>query len=433
MPNPSSRALGKYEKYFRGIYTSLFATIMALIFGRLYYSSVVILFSEVDWYLLKFHDKLIFNLLGLSIVLFATLMIFYYFDNLDLLNKKAYLEEKTHRPLITRGEYLTGFLINILFASPVFYLPVHYFMVSIGATSPMLSHALALLTMALMRLIQLGSLRMKWQDEIDHPLFVEKPMFKSSGDVDSFKPFHLFTKPIIFVILYSLCYAVALKYVIAMIFSIYLIVTSLWSSLIVMIVVPIAIFFSLRVISMFRRRRRLIKKLNELKRQKYATVKYRGSKYLSSLFHFLKLEVEIITASGEKYNCRVVTSGRVNAPMYFSTENYYTEHGLHLRGGGLLSQMGSSPFVAVVDISKWGGNSNPTNLVLGFRRQRDLVFPDKEGKKALIVNPTPTSCFSLYGTVANTIDTGEDMGKYTIYTATGIYNTIVRNEDKEKY
>lgn len=433
MPNSNSRAIGKYEKYFRNVYTSLFATIMALIFARLYFSSVISLFAEVDWYLLKFHDKLIFNLLGLSIVLFATLMIFYYFDNLDLLNKKAYLEEKTPRPLIAKGEYLVGFAINILFASPILYSPIHYFMVSIGAPSPWLSRILAILAMALMRLIQLGSLRVKWQDEIDHPLFVEKPMFKSSGDIDSFKPFHLFTKPIIYVILYSLCYAVASKYVIAIIFSIYLTVTSLWDSLVVIIFIPIAIFFSLRLLSMFRRRHRLIRKLNALKRQKYATVKYHGSKYLSSLFHFLKLEIEITTASGEKYNCRVVTSGRVNAPMYFSTDKYYTEHGFHLRGGGLLSHMGSSPFVAVVDISKWGGNSNPTNLILGFRRQRDLAFPDKEGKKALIVNPTPTSCFSLYGTVANTIDTGENMGEYTIYTATGIYNTIVRNEDKEKY
>lgn len=433
MQSPSKKQIASYEKHFRNVYTSLFATVMAMIFGNLYLYSKIFLEKNTEILFTKFHDKLFFNLLGLAIVLFAVIMIFYYFDNLDLLNKKAYLEDKKKRPLITKSEYLVGFAINMIFAPATLAPAFRDFLSTFGNVSPTLSGLFAIITMALIRLIQLGNLRMKWQDEIDHPLFTEKPMFKSSGDIDSFKRHYLFTKPILYVIIYTLCYQIASRYIIALLFSLYMIVTSLFSSIVLIISIPLAVFFALRILIMFKARRKLIKKLNALKREKYATVKYHGSKYLSSLFHFLKLEIEIVCADGEIYNCRVVTSGKVNSPMYFCEDKYYTEHGFHLRGGGLISSMGVSPFAQVVDISKMGGKTNPTNLILGFRREHKLVFPEKEGKCALIINPTPTTCFSLYHNIASPIDTGEDMKAYTAYTATGIYNTVKRSVNKDKY
>ena len=119
--------------------------------------------------------------------------------------------------------------------------------------------------------------------------------------------------------------------------------------------------------------------------------------------------------------------------MYFSSDKYYTEHGFHLRGGGLISQMGASPFAAIVDIGKWGDKANPTNLVAGYRREHNITFPEKEGKRTLIINPAPTACFSLYENIANPIDTGEDMGNYTIYSATGFCNTLERLANRDRF
>ena len=114
--------------------------------------------------------------------------------------------------------------------------------------------------------------------------------------------------------------------------------------------------------------------------------------------------------------------------MFFKPDEYLIEHGMHLRGGALMSRGGS--FAQAVDISSWGGKENPTNMIFGFRMAHKLEFPEGEGHKAVILSPVPTTAFALYGKETKPIDTGEDMKNYTIYTATGFFNHIERESRK---
>ena len=423
----------KYSSVIRNIAMSLFATLLALLFSKLYFSATVAFLKESTIIFEREHQRIFFNLLSLFLTIFAVIMIYYYFDNLDLYNKRDYLKDKDHKSLISKPEYISGFAISLLFSTLMLTDPIHNLLLTFGEVNIFWARLLAVVTVALVRLIQINNLGAKWYDEIHHPLFVEKPIFKGSQDIDNFKPAYLVLKPIGFVAIFTLCYLFVSKYLIVIVFSLYNILTSLWQGLLLIALVPFIIVFAVRISVQIRSRRKLIKKLNKLSKNKYATVNYKGSKYLSAIFYRLPFSVEVTAQSGETFLCNVVCSGRVNAPMYFSSDKYYTEHGFHLRGGGLISQMGASPFAAIVDIGKWGDKANPTNLVAGYRREHNITFPEKEGKRTLIINPAPTACFSLYENIANPIDTGEDMGNYTIYSATGFCNTLERIANRDRF
>lgn len=427
------RLLKKYSKLIRNAYTSLFATLMALLFSHLYYSSTVAFKKESEIIFEESHQLFFFNLLTLAVSLFAIIMMYYYFDNLDLYNKKDYLEGKNKKLLISKPEYLVGFAISLLFATSMLTDPIHNLLTTFGNLNKVWARLLSVASVAIIRLVQIYNLQTKWEDEINHPLFVEKPIFKNSQDIKRFRPHHLVLKPLGFLAIFTLCYLFVSAYLLEILFSVYIILTTLWQGTLLIALLPIIIIISIRILHNIKARRKLIKRLNRLVRDKSITVKYHGMKYISSIFPRMSFKIEVTTRTGEIYLCSIVCSGRVNAPMYFSDDKYYTEHGFHLRGGGLISQMGASPFAAVVDIGKWGGKTNPTNLIAGYRREHMLDFPEGNGTRALIINPAPTACFSLYENIANPIDTGENMGTYTIYSTTGFCNTVERGVNKDRF
>jgi hypothetical protein len=80
-----------------------------------------------------------------------------------------------------------------------------------------------------------------------------------------------------------------------------------------------------------------------------------------------------------------------------------------------------------------GGKGNPTNLVAGYRVSHKLNFPEIDGEKIVIINPTPTSVYAIEGKEFRLIDTGEDMKEYTVYTATGFFNHIERQRRNNDY
>ena len=167
-------------------------------------------------------------------------------------------------------------------------------------------------------------------------------------------------------------------------------------------------------------------------KENLAKVTMKGSKYLSATFTFLPFSVEVIDNEGVVYECTVISASKINAPMYFKTDEYLVEHGMHLRGGALLSKAPGYMGAAAVDLSKMGGKENPTNMILGFRVAHRFKFPEGEGRKTVILSPTPTTAFSLEGTATKPIDTGENMKNYTIYTPTGFFNHIERQSRKGK-
>ena len=101
-----------------------------------------------------------------------------------------------------------------------------------------------------------------------------------------------------------------------------------------------------------------------------------------------------------------------------------------MRGGALIARGGN--FAYAVDISQLGGKANPTNLIVGFRTSHKLRFPEGEGHKVVILNPTPTTAFAMEDHTFKTIDTGENMGEYTLYTASGLFNHIDRQSRRGK-
>lgn len=424
--------------YIRNVYTSLFASLTALLFSSIVLDGYIgtYLAYEID---LSFPVKVFFVLL-LPIVMIAVVALVYnYFDNVDLFNKRDYFEDETKRPLLKRPSYLVGFGISMLFATLIFTngfdLPLLCFFPKINIA---VARFLAVATMAIMRLVQIWSLQDKWQAEIENPLFVEKAMFKRNRDMYAFKPHQLILQPIGYFFAFGALW-VFVSYVsfptliFTAIISLLNITFSpdMWWTVFALPLIVIAVVLTVTLIRNTIKRRILLKRLWQIEREGLGRVEISGHKYLSSTFVFLPFTVKITDRNGEVYNCVVATCGEINAPMFFKCDEYIVEHGFHMRGGALLARGGS--FGYMVDVSTLGGKENPTNLIFGFRTSHKLNFPEIEGHNVVILNPTPTTAYSVAGREYHPIDTGENFGTYTLYTASGLFNHIERQSRKGKH
>ena len=420
--------------YVRNIYTSLAASLATWILSAImlwgYKSSYE--YNEIT--LFSYASQVFLILLFPAVVVFTAAVIFNYFDNLDLFNKREYFESEDKSSLLSKPQYIIGFAISMLFSTLIFTssyeMMLDFFFPNLNIA---VARLLAVATMAILRLIQLWSLRDKWQTEIENPLFVEKPLFKRNRDMYTFKVHQLFWQPAgyFFVMLCAAWFTTA--YGFSIFLSVFNLITSpeLWWLVFTIPIIVIAAIIAFKLIYNARKRAILLKKLKQMERERLATVKIKGRKYLSATFIRHPLEVEITDAEGERYNCLVISGGAINAPIFFKTDEYLIEHGFHLRGGALLARGGS--FMYAVDVSKLGGKENPTNLAFGYRTSHKLSFAEAEGcHKVVILNPTPTTVFAVDGRDYTPIDTGERIGDYTVYTATGLFNHIERQSRKSR-
>ena len=424
--------------YIRNIYTSLFASLTALLYSVILYDGYTLTYNDYKVDLLYPVRLILVILLPLMIIATAAI-VFDYFDNVDLFNKRDYFESKSKRPLISKYPYLLSFAISMLFATLIlsksFHFALTFFLPDINIA---LARFLAVVTMALLRLFQIWSLQDKWQTEIENPLFIEKAMFKRNRDMYAFKPHQIILQPIgYFFAFLALCVFVSylsLPYLIfTAIISLLNIILSpdMWW---IVFSIPLVIAFISLTITVARnilKRQILLKKLKQIEGEGLGRVEIKGYRYLSSTFIFLPFCVKITDREGEVYNCAVATCGEINAPMFFKSDEYIVEHGFHMRGGALIARGGS--FAYAVDISQLGGKENPTNLIFGFRTAHKPIFPEGEGHRIVILNPTPTTAYALDGHVCRPIDTGEDMKEYTIYTASGLFNHIERQSRRGRY
>ena len=426
-------------RYVRNILTSFFASLSALYFSRLILAAYrsAYEYNEIDFQ--NYAAKAFLAILFPVVVIGTVFLIFNYSDNLDLFNKREYFDSHESRPkgkpLIAEYPYLIGFAINMLFALPTF--TIGYDMVLLfffPEISIFPARALAILTMAGLRLFQLWDLRDKWEAEIENPMFIEKTLFKRNRDMYAFKVKQMILQPIGYFFVFSLaCYGFAF-FGFPMLMVAFMIILSpdMWWTLFSIPVIIILVILSFRLIHNTRKRLILLKKLKKMEEVGLAKVKYKGLKVLSATFIRIPFSLEITTWQGDMYNALVVTSGKINAPMYFKSDEYMVEHGFHLRGGGLMARGGA--FAQVVDISSWGGKENPSNLIFGFRTSHKLNFREIEGAQNIVIlNPTPTTAYATDGCEYRPIDTGEDMKNYTIYTATGLFNHIERKNRKSRF
>ena len=421
--------------YIRNVYTSLFAGVSSLLFSYfiLNYYLGPYLYNEVD---LSYPAK-VFSITLMPLISIATVAIVHdYFDNVDLFGKREYFESKSKKPLIARYPYLVSFAISMLFStllfSQVFHITLTFYFPNINIA---VSRFLAVAVMAVLRLFQIWSLQDKWQTEIENPLFVEKAMFKRNRDMNAFKPHQLILQPIgYFFAFLALSIFTGVMIIPNIVFPILvsgvnsLLTPEMWWMFLGLPLIVIAIILAFRLLHNIRKRLILLKRLKQIQREGLGRVEIFGSKFLSSTFITLPFTVRITDREGEVYNCAVATCGEINAPMFFKTDEFFVEHGFHLRGGALLARGGR--FGYVVDISNFGGKENPTNLVFGFRTSHKLKFPEGEGHRVVILNPTPTTAYAIDEHSCRPIDTGENMGEYTLYTATGLFNHIERQSRK---
>ena len=417
----------------RNICTSLTAALASSFFAGLVLVAYNATYVQNELYLMTKTSQIFMIVLFPILVIIATALVYLYFDNLDLFNKREYFEKKDKSPLISRKPYLAGFAISMLFSTGIF--SNGYYMMLLlllGEVNTVWSRLLAVATMAILRLFQLWSLQDKWETEIENPIFAEKSMFKRNRDMYTFKPHQMVIQPIGYLIVFTLTTYFTGYFVFPLFAVCYNIITSpdMWWAVFSTPIIIIVIVYALRFIHNTRKRAILIRKLKQMTKENLAKVTLKGSKYLSATFTFLPFSIEVIDKEGVVYECTVISASKINAPMYFKTDEYLVEHGMHLRGGALISKGGS--FARAVDISQMGGKENPTNMIFGFRMAHKFKFPEGEGCKTVILSPTPTTAFSLEGTTTKPIDTGENMKNYTIYTPTGFFNHIERQSRKGK-
>lgn len=357
-----------------------------------------------------------------------SILVFYYLDNVDLFNKRDYYHSSDRKALIKEPQYLVGFVIGLLFSSIMFDRPLNFFISFIMSGGAVISKFLSVLIYSAIRLIQLALLKSKWDLEFDSPIFVQKTAFKRNRDFENFKIRQLILQPIGFFILYFIVVAISNKWLAPLIISLVFMIINLWWGLLPIIFIIILLPLTVSVIYGLRARRKLISRLKKIEKLGYAKIEYDGKKYLSALFPKKNFSFSLQDNHGKRYNCTVISCGKMNSPIYFKESEFLIERSIRLNRGALLSRNAGS-FAQIVDLDNLGGDQNPTNALAGYYIVLPLDFPDTEGEKTVIINPIPTKVFVMDNSKAKPVDTGERIFGYTVYNTTGFCNMIERDND----
>lgn len=356
-----------------------------------------------------------------------SILIYYYLDNLDLFNKRDYYHTKNKKPLISEPQYLISFLTGLLFSAMLFETPINYALSVFGYESTLISRGASVLIYAAIRLFQLYLLRSKWDLEFESPIFVQQAAFRRNRDFESFKTRQLILQPLGFFTLLYIVLAFFAKWGAPILLGLIIIFKDLGWIITPYIFVICLIPVIISAIKGLKTRRKLISRLNKIENLGYAKITYEGSKYLSALFPKRVFSFTLEDRNGKKYNCIVISCGKMNSPIYFKESEFLIERSVRLNNGALISRGGA--YAQIVDVSKMGGDQNPTNALAGYYIVLPLDFPDREGERSVIINPIPTKVFVMDNSKAKPIDTGEKLFDYTVYNTTGFCNMIERDND----
>ncbi len=419
----------KLFSYLRNLLLGLFASLTALAFS-LPNTNINLAIVTDAGYLNPDHGYgwiLFVRIFSLALNLFVVAFPFFYFDNLDLFNKKEYFhsENKKHLLLEPRCWIYLGISLTFAgtyFSSTIKFLFSHFFEMKDG-----LCILLSFVIFISLRALQIHLLKNKWDNEILYPHLKARSAFKRNSNMETFKVRQLIWQPLgFFVIGFLVCFFI-LSILLTFLYPIFLLFTlpDAWIYLIFAVVILSAVPATIYFIHNIRARRKLLGYLKRLEKDRVATVKINGHKLVSAFFPSWVLELHITDRKGRKYNVCVISCGKMGTPMYFRENQYMLEKSFRINSGALMSARPGVGFAQAVDVSKLGGDENPTNKIFGYYRAFDLSFPDTEGKKCVILNPTPTKAFMLdESNKPFPIDTGMKVFDYTVYTATGFHNTL---------
>lgn len=193
-------------------------------------------------------------------------------------------------------------------------------------------------------------------------------------------------------IIYSLEIYGSIFIILKLFFSLYF-----WPALILVCSI-IAFFLSFRFLRACRIRRNFFKRLKALCHEIGATLSPIKRPYRSLLF--LRDEINFTVQYGEKtYHCKLFCSLKRHTPLFFSQN-------------GMMQCLHSFRFRRVE--------------YFRYTTQFDFSF-EANGQKCLIVNPVPKELYAGDTTFYREIDTGESVGAYKIFTATGFLGALSRN------
>lgn len=171
-----------------------------------------------------------------------------------------------------------------------------------------------------------------------------------------------------------------------------------WWLPVAVVALPIAALFALRFSRACRIRRKFLRELRVTCHGVGATVSGVKRPYRSLLR--LTDEVNFVIHHGEKtYHCKLFSALRRHTPLYFSER-------------GVVQCLHSFRF----------------RRVEYFRYTTQFDFSFKaEGQKILIVNPVPKEIYAGDTGFFRLIDTGERVGEYAVFTASGLLGAISRD------
>ncbi len=164
------------------------------------------------------------------------------------------------------------------------------------------------------------------------------------------------------------------------------------------VLLPILTLFILRFCRACRIRRKFLRDLRVLCNTVGATISGIKRPYRSLLW--LRNEVNFTIYHGEKtYHCKLFAALKRTTPLYFSER-------------GIVQYLHSLRFRRVE--------------YFRYTTQFDFSF-EGEGQKLLIVNPVPKEIFAGDTSFFRLIDTGERVGDYTVFTASGLIGALSRD------
>ncbi len=161
------------------------------------------------------------------------------------------------------------------------------------------------------------------------------------------------------------------------------------------------IVFAVFVLSYLRlliKRRSFIQRLKKVVEENKIDISEIANPY-RSLFGLVQGEDFNFTRGGKKYACKLLHARRRGTPMFISE-------------GGICT------FVHTLIVFKIKIFSYNTTFKFDF---------DADGQKLIIINPVPNDIMNAYDGSVTTLDNGDVIGGYKIFTASGFLNALERN------
>ena len=180
----------------------------------------------------------------------------------------------------------------------------------------------------------------------------------------------------------------------------------------------VGLLFSMNYIVALLRRKKFLKSLKKLCREKNFSIEEIRHPYLSVFRETSEYNLSI-SANGQRYQARLITCIRKGSQLIFS------EDGSFSRSAPIRVPMArmavSRGYVQGID----RGNGDDREL-LRFETQADYTF-EADGKKLLLLNPPPKFVKIAYKGITRDADNGDHIGDYTIYSANAFLRALERD------